>query len=89
MMLVRSFADSIANATDSVAATAAFEHFNAGLDSVNFAVPPNTDLLLTEAENDTLYYEITRIRRLYEEKLRQLGAPEAPEQENPYEGNED
>ena len=67
--LLRDYTDSIACATDSAAARSAFEQFNHRLDSLNFSMAPNTDLLLTEAENDTIFHGITTMKQTLEEKL--------------------
>lgn len=75
LSLVRAFADSISNAPESAAARNAFVRFNDALDSLNFAVEPNTDLLLTEAENDTVCSQILRLKELYEKRIYQLGHP--------------
>lgn len=79
--LVREYTDSINLAVDSLAAKSAFSNFNAKLDSLNFSVAPNTDLLLTEGENDTLYYEIMGVKVLYTDKLKKLGEPEPTDEE--------
>lgn len=72
LRISRIYADSIRAASDSAAARSAFERFNAGIDSINFAVAPDTDLLLTEGENDTIYRNLMAVRRIYEDKLNAL-----------------
>lgn len=67
--LVKEYSDILEQASDSASASEAFTRFNILLDSVNFAVAPDTDLLLTEAENDTLSNKILGVRKLYESKL--------------------
>ena len=70
--LTMAYIDSITAATDSASAIDAFNRFNTLADSVNFSVPPDTDLLLTEAENDTLYKLISHLTTTYHEKLHSL-----------------
>lgn len=72
----RQYADSIRLASDSAAAEEAFNRAGELLDSVNFSVAPDTDLLLTEEENDTLYANITLLRTLLKEKLHNLSLPD-------------
>lgn len=68
--LAREFTDSIRTAPDSVAALRAFASFGTRLDSLNYALAPDTDLLLTEGENDTLFMEITAVRTELEQRLK-------------------
>ena len=71
--LAHVYADSIRMAPDSATAVGAFERFNARLDTINFSVAPDTDLQLTEGENDTIYLNLMAVRRIYDRKLSQLG----------------
>lgn len=70
--VARQYADSLRAASDSAAVIEAFNRFNTVLDSINFSVEANTDLLLTEAENDTLYREIMKVKEIYLERLEAL-----------------
>lgn len=70
--LVNIYADSIRNAPDSASAIVAFEHLQSELDSLNFSVEPDTDLLLTEGENDTIYMNLMAVRKIYDRRLEQL-----------------
>lgn len=86
--LAHIYADSIRNAPDSAAAMGAFAHFQEKLDTLNFSVKADTDLLLTEGENDTIFLNLQAIRKIYDNKLKALmhnhseaGAEEAPEDE--------
>lgn len=81
MALLDLYTDSIGHAPDSASAAGAFGRFQEKFDSLNFAVAPNTDLQLTEEENDTLYARLIRIREIFEEKLYNLGHPLAPDPE--------
>lgn len=70
--LAGAYADSISIAPDSAAAWGALERFGELLDSVSFAVAPDTDLLLTEAENDTIFLRVMAVREACEKRLREL-----------------
>ena len=73
MKLTKIYSDSIRMAPDSATVVGAFERFNARLDTINFSVAPDTDLLLTEGENDTLYNNLIALRQIYDRKLAELG----------------
>lgn len=72
LRLISLYTDSIEHATDSTQVEDIFARFNARLDSLNFAVPPDTDLRLSEGENDTLYINIENLRHLHDSRLRGL-----------------
>ena len=78
LQLAQAYKDSILNAPDSLAARNAFNRFGELMDTLNFSVAPNTDLLLTEAENDTLCREILSVKEILDRRLVQLG--ERPEE---------
>lgn len=82
LRLITLYTDSIGAATDSVGAEEAFAGFSAQIDSLNMAVEPNTDLLLTEGENDTIYRRITALRTLYDNKLAEFGHKTAHSEQN-------
>lgn len=77
LRMARTYTDSLKAAPDSATATAAFGRFNTNLDSLSMTVEPNTDLLLTEGENDTIIIMLTAVRRAYEERLEELVATPA------------
>lgn len=79
LLLVKSYNDSISAANDSASAMRAFDAFNAKLDSVNFSVAPDTDLLLTEGENDTIYMNLMSIKNNFEKKLESLDKNQHPD----------
>ena len=80
--LLRQYYDSISQAPDSATAIGAFEHLNSELDSLNFSVEADTDLKLTEGENDTTYRNIIAVRKLYDRKLVEFGRKQhEPEEE--------
>ena len=81
--LASTYADSITAAADSAEAQEIYRRFGAKMDSLNFSVPADTDLLLTEGENDTLVNLILGVRKALTERLRCLG-----EKGQPTEGTE-
>lgn len=83
MTLASAYTDSITAATDSAGAQELYRRFSAKMDSLNFSVPADTDLLLTEGENDTLVNLILGVRKALTERLRCLG-----EKGQPTEGTE-
>lgn len=72
LMLIRQYTDSISTAPDSLTLSQIYTRFNAKLDSVNFAVEPDTDLNLSEGQNDTLFIEMEKFRALYNQRLQHL-----------------
>lgn len=72
LMLIRQYTDSISTAPDSLTLSQIYTRFNAKLDSVNFAVEPDTDLSLSEGQNDTLFIEMEKFRALYNQRLQHL-----------------
>lgn len=76
LRLTSDYSDSLSVAPDSAAAKSLFEKFSHLLDSLNNDVAPDTDLLFTEAENDTMFLRIMGIKRGYEERLAALAPRE-------------
>lgn len=72
LSLIAAYTDSLRNAPDSTAVNEKFQRFQQELDSLNRAVVPDTDLLLTEGENDTLYMRITALVEIYNNRLKGL-----------------
>lgn len=75
LTLIASYTDSLRNAPDSTAVNEKFQRFQQELDSLNRTVAPDTDLLLTEGENDTLYMRLTSLVELYNSRLKVLEQP--------------
>ena len=75
------YAEKIRLAQDSATAIGIFEEMQNELDSLNFSVPPDTDLQLTEGENDTIFMNLMAVRRIYDRKLRELKSNHQPEAE--------
>lgn len=76
LQLISQYSDSLSNAPDSMVIMEVMTHFNEKLDSLNFSVPPDTDLKISEGENDTLYLSIEKIRLLYDERLKRMAGRE-------------
>ena len=72
MKLIAAFADTISEAPDSAAAIAAYARFHTRLDSINQSVAPNTDMLLTEGQNDTIFIGLMGLMDLYDTRLESL-----------------
>ena len=72
LRLIQVYSDSLKYAVDSVETIDIFSRFNSKLDSLNFTVSPDTDLKLSEGENDTLFNCIQKIRHYYDDKLLML-----------------
>lgn len=53
--LTSNFTTKVAEAADSAAWSELCTQFEDSLDRINFAYPPDTDLLLTEGQNDTIH----------------------------------
>ena len=89
---VRLYTDSISQAPDSLLIEI-YNRFNAGLDSINFAVAPDTDLFLSEAQNDTLFMAVTKLGNLYKSRLNSykstLNESQLEELEEKYRDDED
>lgn len=70
MYLTEEYIDSIRNASDSAAVNRIFENFNLKLTTVNYQFPPDTDLELSEEENDSLIRMFTRLDAIIDKKLK-------------------
>ena len=72
LKLIRSSQKAIENATDSMQADSLYLSFQTKLDSLNFIVGPNTDLELTEEENDTIFRNLMELKEAREAKMKNL-----------------
>lgn len=68
--LTEEYIDSIQHAVDSVAVSRMVENFNIKLTTVNYQFPADTDLDLTEEENDSLIRMFTRFGDTVEKRLK-------------------
>ncbi len=57
--LTKEYTEKVADSPDSASWAATCVEFEDKLDKVNFSYPPDTDLLLTEGQNDTIYSLMT------------------------------
>ena len=53
--LIKDFSQKLSNASDSVQIDSLISTFEKKITELNFSFPPNTDLKLSEQENDSLY----------------------------------
>lgn len=84
--LAKIYTDSIRRAPDSTKAIALMERFDERLTELNFNHAPDTDLRLSEGENDTLALLLRRLRASYEARLDSLAhkkAADHPENSTP------
>lgn len=64
--LLRTYIDSIENARDSATLQSVVHNFDGRITAVNYEFPPDTDLKMTEEENDSLiklYQRMERVRQ--------------------------
>lgn len=76
LTLISEYSDSISHTTDSLTTQEMLTRFNSKLDSLNFAVPSDTDLELSEGENDTIFQQIENLRRIYDSQLKGMAKTE-------------
>ena len=70
MYLTEKYIDSLEQAKDSAALNRIVENFNLKITSVNYEFPPDTDLDLSEEENDSLIRMFKRIDSTVGKKLK-------------------
>lgn len=66
------YAVKIGNAPDSARLAELSREFEDSLEHLNFSYPPDTDLLLTEGQNDTIYRCVQKIVEARKRRLGQL-----------------
>ena len=74
MSLLKEYTAKIGSAIDSASVDSLFARFTLLADSLNFAVEADTDLLLTEEENEKLYVGLDSLLSVYERRLYTIGA---------------
>ena len=74
--LTEEYIDSLEHAKDSTAINRMVENFNIKLTTVNYQFPPDTDLDLTEEENDSLIRMFKRVESTVSKKLKGFAAKE-------------
>lgn len=75
--ITEAYIDSISNAPDSAVVHRMSDHFDEHMATVNYQFPANTDLLLSEEENDSLIRMHKRLTRVRMNKLEALGKSES------------
>lgn len=76
--LTKSYIAKIAAASDSAVWATLCEEYEDSLDKVNFRFPPDTDLMLTEGQNDTITTLIATYVRVRDERIHSLLHPVEP-----------
>lgn len=66
------FTEKIWNATDSTSVDSISSLFEKKMIEINFSFPPQTDLKITEQENDSLFYLLQKFTQIKKEKLQEL-----------------
>lgn len=70
--LIKDFQTKIKNSPDSLTVDSLSELFEKQLTDLNFSVPPQTDMKLSEQENDSLATLLFQLEDLKKEKLKSL-----------------
>lgn len=81
--LTKSYTSKIAAASDSAVWATLCEEYEDSLDKVNFSFPPDTDLMLTEGQNDTITTLIATYVRVRDERIHSLLHPVEPSDSTP------
>lgn len=70
--LIKSYSDSISTAADTARIEYLANAFDSRMTALNFKYPADTDLSLSEEENDSLIKMISRIVELRQQRLKEL-----------------
>ncbi|MBD5289094.1 MAG: hypothetical protein HDS26_00220 [Bacteroides sp.] len=70
--MIRSYTDSLRVAKDSASVQELTDHFENAIAKLNFSYPPDTDVALSEYENDTLAMLIDRYLEARQSRLKEL-----------------
>ena len=81
--LIQDYTNRLENLNDLASIDSISNLFEKKLVDLNFKFPPNTDLRLSEQENDSLYCLLHNYRNLKEKKIKNLVIP--PSDSNPIE----
>ena len=76
--LTKSYTARVAAAADSASWAMICGEYEDSLDKVNFSFPPDTDLLLTEGQNDTITSLIGEYIRVRDERIHSILYPAEP-----------
>lgn len=77
--LITYYTDSLKNAKDSMTLERIESGLTEELVKVNFKYPADTDVILTEEENDSIFKMLSRFKKLYNEKLVELSKRNEPD----------
>lgn len=66
------YSSKIRNASDSSELYSLMEEFDKKITEINFSVPPETDLKITEQDNDSLIHLLNQLRIERDEKLKEF-----------------
>ncbi len=77
--LTEEYIDSIKLAKDSASLNRMVENFNIKLTTVNYEFPPDTDLDITEEENDSLIRMFTRFKTTVDDRLKGFAQKNSPD----------
>lgn len=72
LRLSESYKREMARANDTLCLDSLIQELGMKLDSLNFAIEADTDLALTEGENDTISVTLLTMREFYEKRKREL-----------------
>lgn len=73
--LTRDYTDILANSPDSSSWAKATGEYEEKLDKINFSFPPDTDLLLTEGQNDTIHTLMLAYIKARDERIHDILYP--------------
>lgn len=74
--LTEEYTDKLESAPDSADWAALCSEFEEKLDKVNFSYPPDTDLLMTEGQNDTIFTLMQEYAKIRDQRIHGLLHPE-------------
>ena len=73
--LVEEYTEKLSSVSDSLAWIRTCDEFEERLEKLNFSYPPDTDLLLTEGQNDTIQEMLLEYVRLRDERIHSILHP--------------
>ncbi len=80
--LIKSYSDSLKTARDTARIDELASRFDNRMTALNFKYPADTDLSLSEEENDSLIRLITGIAELKKKRLEELGRANLPSEDD-------
>lgn len=76
--LTRNYTSRLSEATDSASWAEVCKEFEDSLDKINFSYPPDTDLLMTEGQNDTIHEAMLAYIDMREKIIHDILRPALP-----------